>query len=266
MSGRPLRHPPQFDPEHASRWRDPDAAASYRNRAPYPAEVFDLIEALVVDEPRSVLDAGCGTGAIARALAPRVARVDAIDLAAEMIDAGRALPGGDAPNLHWRVGLAESAPLDPPYALIPCAQSLHWMDWATVLPRFARALTPGGVLAVVGIDDRAPTPWRSGLDEIIARHSTAKRYEPLDLLPLLESGGLFRRHGERSTPEVEFEQTVAEFIDAHHAMSTLTRAHIEAAAFDAEVRALLTAHCPDGVVRRRIAGHVAWGRPLAEQA
>ena len=263
MSGTDIPSPPQLTAEHAQRWRDPDAARSYRNRAPYPPETFDLICALIADEPCTVLDIGCGTGAIARALAPRVVRVDAIDLADEMIAEGRTLPGGDAPNISWRTAAAETAPLDPPYALITGGQSLHWMEWRTVLPRFARALSPGGMLAVVRVEDEASAPWRAGLMQIVVRHSTAKSYTPFDMLPAWENAGLFESRGSQLTAPVEFVQRVEDFIDAHHAMSTLTRAHIDAGAFDAEVRALLAPYCPDGLLRRSIRGQVDWGRPLA---
>ena len=253
----------QFASEHARRWQDPDAARSYASRPPYPEETFEILDSLIVDEPRHVLDVGCGTGKIARALAPRVARVDAIDFAAEMVAEGARLPGGDAPNLRWSVGPMEDAPLDPPYALIVGGESLHWMVWEVVLPRFARSLTPNGVLAIVRVDDGAPAPWRAGLLEIIKRHSTAKDRVPFDMLPFWENAGLFRPLGSRMTAEVEFAQSVEDFIDAHHAMSTLTRAHIDAAAFDAEVRALLAPHCPDGILRRPIRGELHWGKPLA---
>ena len=42
----------------------------------------------------------------------------------------------------------ETAPLDPPYALVTAGESLHWMAWEVVLPRFAAALVPGGLLAI----------------------------------------------------------------------------------------------------------------------
>ena len=52
---------------------DTEVAALYRYRAPYPPRVLDILEGLIV-EPRIVLDAGAGTGAIARAIAPTVER------------------------------------------------------------------------------------------------------------------------------------------------------------------------------------------------
>src|SRR4029453_4905304 len=109
-------------------------------------------------------------------------------LAAEMVAEGSRLPGGDAVNLRWSVGRAEEAPLDPPYALIVGGESLHWMAWQIVLPRFARALTPNGVRALGRVDAPPPAPGRAGLLEIIRRHSTAKSWAPFDMLPAWEDG------------------------------------------------------------------------------
>ena len=50
-------------------------------------------------QPRTVLDAGCGTGRIARELARRGANVTGVDLDADMIDAARR----KAPHMEWLV-------------------------------------------------------------------------------------------------------------------------------------------------------------------
>lgn len=259
---RAASHQAAFAAEHAGRWQDEDAARSYASRPPYPDETFDVLEGLIADEPRNVLDVGCGTGKLARPLAARAARVDAIDLAKEMVELGRRLPGGAAKNLRWFLGRAEELPLDPPYALIVGGESLHWMDFGVVLPRFARSLTANGVLAVVSLDDSAPAPFRDGLMEIIQRHSTAKDYAPFDMIAAWQAAGLFRKLGERVTAPIEFTQSVEAFIDSHHARSTLTRAHIDAERFDRELRELLAKHCLDGVLRRPIRGKIEWGVPL----
>jgi SAM-dependent methyltransferase len=262
MADRFIAKPVMYDEAHALRWQDADAARSYRNRPPYAPEMFDVLSGLIVDAPRAVLDVGCGTGRVARELAPSVARIDAVDIAAEMIAEGRRLPGGDAGNIRWMIGRGEDAPLDPPYALIVGGESLHWMDWPIILPRFAQALTPNGVLAIVRVEDTAPAPWRTGLLEIIKRYSTHKAWPSFDMLSAWEKAGLYRPLGSRVTQPIDFVQSVEDFIDAHHAMSSLTRSHIDADAFDAEMRTLLAPHCPGGILRRSIAAMIEWGTPL----
>ena len=53
---------------------------------------------MIADHPRTVLDLGCGTGYLARPLAPLVDRVDAIDISAAMIEEGKRLLGSDHPQ------------------------------------------------------------------------------------------------------------------------------------------------------------------------
>src|SRR5690242_11835978 len=110
--------PDFLGPQAAAAFQDASVAAAYRYRPAYAPAAIDLLTGLLSDRPRAVLDVGCGTGAVARALAPRVDRVDALDVSAAMVAAGRALPGGADPRLRWIVGRAEDAPLAPPYALI----------------------------------------------------------------------------------------------------------------------------------------------------
>lgn len=253
---------PQFNEEHARRWHDADAAEAYQYRLPYPPDIFDALLALIVDGPRTVLDLGCGTGEIARPLASHVARVDAVDFAAEMVAVGKRRPGGDAPNIRWQVATAEEAALEPPYSLITGGQSLHWMHWEMLMPRLAEVLTPGGMLAVVGPTEVDPLPpWDDELKAIISRYSTAKDYVPFDMIPAWEKAELFEQAGVVTTGPVAFEQTIDEYIAAFHANSTLTRAHIDADAFDADVRTQIDPHCRDGIVRLRVRSQVLWGKP-----
>jgi hypothetical protein len=79
----------------SGQFNEQSVVAAYAHRPPIPAPVFDVLLGLLADGPGAVLDAGCGTGAVARRLAPHVARVDAVDVSRPMIDAGRRLPGGD---------------------------------------------------------------------------------------------------------------------------------------------------------------------------
>lgn len=118
--------PAQLRPEIAARFREEEVVAAYRHRPLYPLETFTILTSLITDAPpHAVLDVGCGSGNIARPLAPLVDRLDALDIFPAMIAAGKALPGGNYPQLHWQLGRSEDAPLAPPYALITAGASLH---------------------------------------------------------------------------------------------------------------------------------------------
>ena len=165
--------------------------------------------------------------------------------------------------MRWILGYAEDAPLDPPYALITAGASLHWMDWATVMPRFRAALTPHGTLAIIG-DGTLPGPWREVLQPIIDRYSTNRLYQPYNLIEELTQRGLFAQGGEYRTPPRPFPQPIAAYIELFHARNGLSRDRMppaDAAAFDAEAAAALAALCPDGIVPLEVFGEVVWGGP-----
>ena len=91
-----LPKPKHLGPEYAAQFADRSVVAAYRHRPPYPAEVFEVLAGLIAATPyttRAVLDAGCGTGDVARNLVSRVDRLDAVDPSAAMLEAGRPLPG-----------------------------------------------------------------------------------------------------------------------------------------------------------------------------
>ena len=248
--------------EHAMAWDDPEVAGLYHHRPEYPPALFELLDELLADRRRVVLDAGTGTGAIARHLAPRVERVDAVDPALPMIETGKRLPGGDDPRIRWIHAPAETAPLDGPYGLIVTSQSLHWMDWEVVLPRFATALAPGARLAIVD-DPEVPEAWHDALHGIIGRYSVMRTYQSqFALIPELERAGLFVAEGERIVPPITVRQSLDEYVASFHARSSLTRAGMGpelARRFDDEVRALVGRP----VVERQIGGRVVYGRPVA---
>ena len=100
-----ISKPKHLGPEYADQFKDESVAGAYVNYPPYTAEVFEVLEGLIRDEPRIVLDIGCGTGDVARPLAALVDHVDAVDQSAAMIEIGRTREGGDRPNISW--GLPE---------------------------------------------------------------------------------------------------------------------------------------------------------------
>ena len=97
------------------------------------------------------LDVGCGDGVLAARLAERCAQVTGIDRDRRMIAVARAQACD-----HTRVRFIEADFLAhgfPPASFdFVCANtSLHHMDFAMALTAMARALRPGGGLAVVGL-------------------------------------------------------------------------------------------------------------------
>jgi SAM-dependent methyltransferase len=257
----------QFATQYASVFADASVVHAYQYRPPYPPETCVILLGLVDTDvaPRAVLDAGCGPGVIARGLVQSVDRVDAVDVAARMLAAGKALPGGDNPKLCWLHGAVEHVPLHPPYALIVAAASLHWMHWETVMRRFHDLLTPGAYLAVVE-EVTEPTRWSHALG-FISAYSMNKDFQPYDMLTVtqeLAARGLFEQHGVRTTAPVPFRQTLDEYVQSFHARNGFSYDRMDAQLareFDDKLRDLVRRHCPDGVVELQIRGRVIWGKP-----
>ncbi len=223
-----------------------------------------MLTGLIRDSPENVLDAGCGTGPIARPLAPRVERVDAVDISEAMIEEGKRMLG-DHPNLRWIVGGMEDAPIEPPYALIVAGQSLHWMEWSIVIPRFRASLAPGAYLALVNLKV-SPTPWRDDLLRSIQRHTTNKEYQPYDLLEELQVRHLFEKVGEKDTNWVPFAQPLEEYIEAIHSMNGFSRQRMlpnDAETFDQEAHRIVSPFTSGGMVELQIYANIVWGLPQA---
>jgi ArsR family transcriptional regulator len=95
-------------------------------------------------------DLGCGTGPVAQALAPFVARVVSVDDSTAMLDAARERLQGIA-NVELREGELEALPL-PDRSLDAATLILvlhHLPDPAKVLAQVARVLRPGGRVLIV---------------------------------------------------------------------------------------------------------------------
>ena len=267
MLCRMLPKPAHLAPEFAQQFGDPSVVAAYHHRPPYPSQVVDHLLSLLVD-PGTVLDAGTGTGEIARALVQRGVRVDALDPSAAMLERGRHSLGGDHPLLTWIHGAAEDAPLGPRYGLITTAASLHWMAWEIVLPRFRDLLAPGGVLAIVE-QRQAPRPWDTALSEVIARFSSNRFYRPYDLIEELASRTLFHPLGQVQTDAVAFTQPIADYVESFHARNGFSRDRTSpeaASAFDAEADRLVRPFAREGRIALEITGLIVWGCPAPTTA
>ena len=242
---------------------DAEVVALYRHRPPYPVAVFERLRGLIA-EPRVLLDAGCGTGALARGLVRDVVRVDAVDPSAAMLAAARTLPHGTDRRIRWQQASAEDAHLGGPYGLITCGASLHWMRHDEVLPRFRRALAPFARLAIVDTErHRDEDDLRREVVAVIVRYSPVRDHvETPDVVDRLVASGAFALDGvERTAPE-PFEQSVEEYVGSLGSTSSLSRATLgpRADEFSHELRELFARHGVDRV-RYGVVGYIAWGRP-----
>ncbi len=261
-----LVKPEYFGEPFASRFQSASVAERYAHRPPYAPEAFTVLRSLITDTPRIILDAGCGTGKIAKGLASTVERVDAVDCAEEMIQVGKSSFHGSVPQIHWICSALETAPLSPPYALITAGESLHWFDWQVVFPLFARLLTPHGFLAVVTGAEASHPPWQAVRKQIIQTYSTNPLYTPFDTVGYLTEAGVLTVHGEQTTTPIVFTQTVDEYIRSEHSRSSLSYEAMgadSAAQFDADMRKMFTPYQRDGALQYEICTTIVWGKPHA---
>jgi SAM-dependent methyltransferase len=253
-----------------ARFEASSVADLYRYRPPYSDEVFELLEGLVRDRTRLVLDAGAGPGKIARELVARSLRVDAVDASAEMIRVGRTLTNGDHPSLRWIHGAIEQAPLTPGYGLAVAGASFHWFDANRVLARLREVLHPEALLAVIDGDGAWKAPWAEAeqavMIEFVARMEGKRpEWRKVDLgeIRLLEHAR-FELQGHRVTAPAPFRQRVDDYIACQHSRATFTLPVMGpelARQFDNALREALKPHADSGWVTFDRRTRIEWGRP-----
>ena len=258
-----ISRPDHLAPEYGTQFKDLSIVEAYQYRPPYPDEVFTILDALIIEQPRHVLDIGSGRGDIARYLVDRVDKIDAVDFSQNMVEQGKHLLNGDNPHLRWIYGRVEDVILEPSYALVTAGASLHWMDWDIVLPRLHEVLTPNGYLAIIEHNTQ-PIAWYAELAEIIPKFSTNKKYQPFELVEELEMRDLFQKVGEKETQPVPFVQSIDDYIESFHSRNGFSRERMKpemAAAFDSEAKKILLNKYPDGILSLHVVANVTWGIP-----
>lgn len=217
--------------QYAAVFQERDVVAAYPHRPPYPQETIDELARLASNG--AVVDAGCGTGELARRLAKLVLRVDAVDISAEMLALACTLAGAE--RVNWVYGGIEDAALEPPYELVVAGDSVHWFDWGRALPRIF-ALAPR--FAVVQRE------WFRGNDDVVARlrpvwarHGWNKDFRPLDPVAELERRGLLRVVSTFESATEPWHPTQDEVVGLHFSQSGFSRSRLaDAEAFERELR------------------------------
>ncbi|MDT9682284.1 class I SAM-dependent methyltransferase [Streptomyces sp. TRM76323] len=98
----------------------------------------------------TALDAGCGSGDLARLLAGRARHVDGVDTDPRIVARARELTPSGAP-VTFHVADALTGPPHDAYDVITCVAALHHLPFTEALTAFRRRLAPGGTLVVVGL-------------------------------------------------------------------------------------------------------------------
>jgi 2-polyprenyl-3-methyl-5-hydroxy-6-metoxy-1,4-benzoquinol methylase len=118
--------------------------------AQYKADIFNVrlqvLSSLLPNvDGQQWLDAGCGTGTIARFLAERGARVTAIDASQEMLS--NVIPEGDVEYLNRDIG--DTRLEDRRFAGIVCSSVIEYVEEPeAILREFRRILKKGGLLLI----------------------------------------------------------------------------------------------------------------------
>ena len=137
-----------------------------------------LVEQAAPCAGERVLDLACGTGIVARRVAPiigRAGRVVGVDLNPGMIDVARAQPAPDGPPIEWRQGDAVALDLpDGTFDLVLCQQGLQFVpDRPAAVREARRVLVDGGRLVVAAWHGLEQHPLYAALTEAELPHLTA---------------------------------------------------------------------------------------------
>ena len=144
----------------ATSWRDvyeaeTPSGATYRARM---AAILEWVDATGLEPGAAVLDAGCGAGLAAAALARRGYRVDAVDASPAMVQltTSRAAELGLEGAISAQTADVQRLPFaDRSFELVVALGLLPWVDDPdATLRELARVLRPGGH-AIVSADNRA---------------------------------------------------------------------------------------------------------------
>lgn len=148
-----------------------------------------LVALAALQPGERVLDLACGSGLIARLVAPQVGatgRVTGLDINAPMLDVARSLPPVAGAPIAWVQGSATAMDLpDASFDAILCQQGFQFFsDKPAALREMHRVLAPGGRLAFSVWT--SPGPYQIAIAEALERHvgpDVAKKFRSHRLVP-----------------------------------------------------------------------------------
>jgi ubiquinone/menaquinone biosynthesis C-methylase UbiE len=134
-----------------------------------------LLEHAAPQPGERVLDVACGTGVVARHVAPLVGpagAVVALDISPAMIEVARSIPAAEGAPIVWTEGSAVALPYPAgAFDLVLCQQGLQFFpDRATATQEMRRVLGPHGRVALSVWQTLPQNPVHEALDSAIARY------------------------------------------------------------------------------------------------
>ena len=145
-----------------------DVAKFYNHRPSYASQIYQCLGEQAHAKGR-LLDLGCGEGKIARTMSDVFQQVVAVDPSANMIELGKSLKNGRAPNLVWVESTAEDAPIEGLFDMVTFASSIHWMDPKALFAKLRPHLQPNYWIAIVDGDAAYAPPWEKGFKAFLER-------------------------------------------------------------------------------------------------
>jgi len=163
-----------------------------------------LVDAVALQPGDRVLDVACGTGAVTRVVADRLAgtgRIVGLDINAAMLGVARGVIERAGSSAEWCEASALEMPLpDASFDVVVCQQGLQqFPDRAAALGECSRVLRPGGrlALAVWASIDRSPgfVALVAALERHVSAAAADNRRAPFALGEAAEVEGLVRGAG-----------------------------------------------------------------------
>jgi SAM-dependent methyltransferase len=173
-----------------------EAQAYARGRPEYPVALDHWLRTeLQLDEMRTVVDLGAGTGKFTLRLLTTGANIIAVEPVQEMLTQLTRV----VPSVAARSGTAENIPLNDGAAdAVVCAQSFHWFASRAALQEIHRVLRPGGYLGLVWNLRDESVDWVAAMTDIMTPYEgDAPRYRSGEwrrLFPARGFGPLHERH------------------------------------------------------------------------
>jgi SAM-dependent methyltransferase len=161
-------------PDRELRFAFDEAAELYRQVRPtYPLELIeDLIRESRLRPGARILEIGAGPGTASVLFAGRGYRLLCLEPGARLAEIAKRRLASDA-DVRVAVTTFEEWPIEPePCDLLFAAQSFHWIDPGIRFSKAARALGPGGTLAIFANRPlRGASPAHLRIQQAYARHA-----------------------------------------------------------------------------------------------